>query len=200
MAASTFLRCGCSLAAAFVLLFAASTAGAQAPRDLTKLPESDIDFSKLVKNDPLEINLKGKWVLGKFRGTPNGKIIYVRVDGYDHMAFSDTVRLPAGGKAAAPLKARTWTDRSGKFKLQATLVRVDGDKVLLKRSSDGKEIAVAFDKLSETDHKYLKSVETAAAKAAKPDTKADTKTDAKDGPKPEAAPAEAPAPPAGENP
>jgi hypothetical protein len=184
------------LAATLAVFLAAATAAGQAPRDLNNLPKSDIDFSKLVKNDPIEIKLDGKWVLGKYRGTPSGKIIYVRVDGKDHMAFADAVRLPAGGKAQAPPKVRTWTDRSGKFKLQATLVRVDGDKVLLKRAGDGKEIAVALDKLSDADHKYLKSVETAAANAAK----GDVKTDAKSGPKPESAPAEAPAPPAGETP
>jgi len=52
---------------------------------------------------------------------------------------------------------RTWTDRSGKFRIEATVVRVDGEKVVLKRA-DNKEISVDRTKLSDDDQKVLNQV------------------------------------------
>ena len=59
--------------------------------------------------------------------------------------------------AAEPDKAklRTWKDATGKFSVQAVLVRVLGKQVLLRRT-DNKEISVPIAKLSATDRQYLK--------------------------------------------
>lgn len=55
---------------------------------------------------------------------------------------------------AAQEKPRTWSDASGKFKVEATFLRVEDGKVVLRRA-DGKEITVPVDRLSEPDREYL---------------------------------------------
>src|SRR5688500_3863783 len=49
---------------------------------------------------------------------------------------------------------RTWKDATGKFEVQATLVRVADGKAYLRRT-DGREIAVPVEKLSQADRDYL---------------------------------------------
>jgi DNA-binding beta-propeller fold protein YncE len=62
----------------------------------------------------------------------------------------------AGGTAAAPPpKLRTWTDRTGKFRIQAELVSAAAGKVKL-RKTDGREIVVPADRLSEADQDYVR--------------------------------------------
>jgi hypothetical protein len=53
---------------------------------------------------------------------------------------------------------RTWTDSSGKFKVRATLVKLEGNKVTLKKESGG-EITISSSKLSNRDQEFLRSVE-----------------------------------------
>jgi hypothetical protein len=193
MAASACFRFGCLFVLAAAGWLAAARAADEPKVDISNLPAGTVDFSKLTKGDPIEFLMGDKWLLGSYRRLQNGKLVIVRLDGVDHMMFPNLVRLPAGG-AAPPLKERTWTDKTGKFKIQATLVRVEGEKVLLKRAGDGKEIGVALARLSAADHKYLKSVE----KPAKPSTtaKASAPADAKT-----PAPGDNPAPaPGGANP
>ena len=48
---------------------------------------------------------------------------------------------------------RSWKDSSGKYEIVARFVRIDEDKVYLKRKRDGKTIAVPLEKLSESDRK-----------------------------------------------
>jgi len=50
---------------------------------------------------------------------------------------------------------RTWKDSSGKFAIEATLVSVNDEEVVLKKR-DGKKITVKLNKLSAADRKYLK--------------------------------------------
>jgi len=55
------------------------------------------------------------------------------------------------------LQQRTWTDRTGKYWVEAELVEVkDGTAVL--RKSGGKTVAVPDERLSETDHQHLQSL------------------------------------------
>jgi hypothetical protein len=49
---------------------------------------------------------------------------------------------------------RTWTDASGKFSLDATLVKVEGDTIYL-RSREGKSMTISKSKLSASDRKFL---------------------------------------------
>lgn len=52
---------------------------------------------------------------------------------------------------------RTWTDSSGKFKIRATLVKLESGKVTLKKES-GDEITISVDKLSNSDQEFLRRV------------------------------------------
>lgn len=71
----------------------------------------------------------------------------------------------AGNSAAT---GREWSDASGSFKIQAELVAVRGDKVVLEKA-DGKIISVPIDKLSPADQKYLADLnKPAPAPAATP--------------------------------
>lgn len=52
---------------------------------------------------------------------------------------------------------RTWTDRSGQFQIQASLVRADENTVVLKASS-GEQLTVPLEVLSEADRRYLREL------------------------------------------
>ncbi len=54
--------------------------------------------------------------------------------------------------------ARTWTDKTGKHKVQAVLVAVDEAQVKL-RKKDGKVVTLEREALSEVDQKYLQSTQ-----------------------------------------
>jgi thiol-disulfide isomerase/thioredoxin len=61
-----------------------------------------------------------------------------------------------GAIAAAVLaEERTWTDRTGKFKITGELVEVQDGKALLRRG-DGKEISVPLERLSDADQQFAK--------------------------------------------
>lgn len=55
---------------------------------------------------------------------------------------------------ATAVSARTWTDSSGNFQVEAELVSVDDDRVTL-RKEDGQVIAVPLKRLSAADRKFL---------------------------------------------
>lgn len=60
---------------------------------------------------------------------------------------------------APPAKEpRTWTSKDGKFSVEATFVKVIGDKVTIRFKSNGVEKAIEIDKLSEADKQYIKSL------------------------------------------
>ena len=46
---------------------------------------------------------------------------------------------------------REWTDRTGKFKVVALFVELDGDEVVLRRQEGGQQIRVPVDRLSTDD-------------------------------------------------
>lgn len=50
---------------------------------------------------------------------------------------------------------RTWTDRSGSFKVEASYRGLAGSKVILKRTDNDKEIRIDIEKLSEADLSWL---------------------------------------------
>jgi WD40 repeat protein len=67
--------------------------------------------------------------------------------------------------------AREWSDASGKFRVQAELVSVRGDKVVLEKK-DGSIIAVPIDKLCQADRDFIK--QHLAKETAKPTAEAPT--------------------------
>lgn len=64
-----------------------------------------------------------------------------------------TVLILAGASA----DARKWSDNTGQFSVEATVIEVRDDKVLLMRE-DGKAANVAIARLSEADRRYLQSL------------------------------------------
>jgi hypothetical protein len=53
---------------------------------------------------------------------------------------------------------RTWTDREGKFSVEAMLLDFDGENVKLKKKEDGKTVSIALEKLSLPDQAYVKKM------------------------------------------
>jgi len=57
------------------------------------------------------------------------------------------------------VRARTWTDKSGRFSVEAELVEVRDGKVHLRRG-DGTVVAVSVDRLSDHNRRYLAALES----------------------------------------
>lgn len=55
--------------------------------------------------------------------------------------------------------SRTWSDSTGRFKVEATFVRMEGDKVVIKKA-DGKFQTIPLDKLSKDDQDYVNGLNT----------------------------------------
>ena len=73
--------------------------------------------------------------------------------------------------AAAPLdEYRTWTDTTGKFKVEASFIKLDDGKVELKRKDNGKTLSLAIDKLSKADTELAKKLASDASKSTKSDS------------------------------
>lgn len=73
--------------------------------------------------------------------------------------------IMAGWLACPPATARTWTDTTGR-KIEADLVRVEGDKAILKIK--GREVPLPLSRLSAEDQAFIaggKSAPQAAADA-----------------------------------
>jgi sporulation protein YlmC with PRC-barrel domain len=59
--------------------------------------------------------------------------------------------------ATKPDEIRTWSDKTGKYKIEAQLVTKVDDKVILKRLDNGEIITLVIDKLSTADQEFLKA-------------------------------------------
>ncbi len=100
-------------------------------------------------------------------------------------ALSEYLLAASPAEETGARRARTWTDRSGRFSVEAVLVEVRGDSVQLRRS-DGKVVAVPLKKLSDADQRYI-----AAQRSTRPTSAAHDNAERGGGP-----PAMAVAPPA----
>jgi hypothetical protein len=80
--------------------------------------------------------------------------------------FLEQVRARKGAVPKPDLtELRSWSDLSGKFKVDARFVDVPDGKVWLDRA-DGKRIEVPLERLSPTDAQYLKTVRPGSAEGA----------------------------------
>ncbi len=61
--------------------------------------------------------------------------------------------------SAAGQEMRTWSDKTGKFKIQAKLTESSGGKVVLERE-DGSQMTIPLDKLSEADQKFVADMQS----------------------------------------
>jgi hypothetical protein len=57
---------------------------------------------------------------------------------------------------AALAEARTWTDTTGKFRIEAELIAVSGERVTLRRDDTGKNVTLDIARLSAADQKFLR--------------------------------------------
>src|SRR4051794_15690381 len=167
--------CFCFLALT-ALLVVANSASAQRTKGQPGAPASEPGNFRV--GEEVEV-----WYLGKYYPGKITKIddfsgwldLEFTVDGETrtskHAPRGDWVRKIAGGggagKAAAAAKeypVRTWTDSTGKFKIEASYAGQDDTGVKLKKP-DGKTIQLALDKLSPQDQQYLAGVVAPAADA-----------------------------------
>ena len=74
---------------------------------------------------------------------------------------------PLPSKPFSPSVPRTWSDGSGSFKVEATYMGADGDKVILKKT-DGKEVSVPLSRLSVADQRFVAQVQEESKKLGNP--------------------------------
>ena len=73
------------------------------------------------------------------------------------LALEEAVEEAAADRASDAKQPRTWTDKSGSYRVVASFVALIGNKVKLRRDN-GSEILVPLDKLSDEDVKYVNSL------------------------------------------
>ncbi len=112
-----------------------------------------------------EIQTDGQ-VRVELRGGGNRKIIVAR-----RKIQLAPEELPQPNKPATTHQpsspARTWSDASGQFKVDAALLRIEGASVVLKRA-DNREVTVPIVNLSETDKDFLRELQQQRAKIKNP--------------------------------
>lgn len=69
---------------------------------------------------------------------------------------------PVNGAAPAEEATRRWTDTTGRFSVEARLLQHSATHVQL-GTTDGRKIAVPMAQLSQADHDYLNSLQSAPA-------------------------------------
>jgi hypothetical protein len=119
----------------------------------------------LAAGDQVYAQWAGKWVAAEVASLVGPVFVTVRID-QDGLPFSPTlprqlVRLKNAANAAAstpPAAAtaslRTWTDTSGKFRMEAAFVSVKDGQVTLEKT-DGTRIRLPLDKLSPADQQFI---------------------------------------------
>ncbi|MBN2022964.1 MAG: hypothetical protein JW809_09230 [Pirellulales bacterium] len=135
--------------------------------------------TKLKRGDKVQVQRLGQWVDGVVVGVNQSGWIGVRFRdehfGGREMTLTlprDHFRIPAAPRRPRNLvpanenpfepakKTRTWSDNTGKFKIEAELVEVLEDAIRLKRP-DGQEMTVPRARLSREDREYLRSLQQA---------------------------------------
>lgn len=86
-------------------------------------------------------------IVTKFPGTPAAKLAAAKLTELG-------AEVPAGTTAAAQGVVRTWSDASGKFRVEAQFVELADGKVRLQRT-DGQVISVPLDRLSPADQAFV---------------------------------------------
>jgi hypothetical protein len=95
------------------------------------------------KNAPAAFEL----VMTRFPGTPAAELAKTKLAELG-------VETPAADPAAGTVGVRTWSDTTGKFRIEGELVKVTDGKVELRRK-DGQIVTVPLEKLSKEDQGYL---------------------------------------------
>ncbi|WP_442507573.1 SHD1 domain-containing protein [Novipirellula sp. SH528] len=80
---------------------------------------------------------------------------------YHTLAFDVSKSIAGEPHPARPISSgelRRWTDKTGKFSINAALLRKESDNVVL-RKTDGSEVMIPINKLSEQDQKHIEQSE-----------------------------------------
>ena len=111
------------------------------------------------EDDDIEVFFLNKWLPAKVVSiTPRGEILaeYEWVTPRQGVFKKDLVRFAY--ESGALVRARTWSNNSGKFRVKAALMGIEDQSVLL-RKPDLSELKVAINKLSDADRSFLKKLE-----------------------------------------
>jgi len=130
---------------------------------------------KLKAGDKLEMQQGANWVPVEFVEKVSDRMVRVKSPDFPtpigalvsmlrRAKGAATKPAPASSEAENPFATeaeqqaaqtpRTWKNSTGSFSVEATLLKVDGGKAVLRRKDD-KEISVPIDKLSDADQKFL---------------------------------------------
>lgn len=118
---------------------------------------------ELKAGESVEVFFLNKWWPAVVVDTnPRGEVLaeFEFAGGPKRQVFKkNEVRFPY--EADALSKGRQWSDASGKFRIRAALLAISGDRVTL-RKQDMSELEVPISKLSDTDQRFIKSLEKEA--------------------------------------
>ncbi len=98
---------------------------------------------------------KSGWVKLTFKNR-TGKVLTLTLPPNNVRPLRGAAAPKAAKKPAPAAKARTWTDSTGKFKIDAQLVEFKDDQVTLRRT-DGKTISLPLNRLSQQDQQFVKT-------------------------------------------
>ncbi|TWT77069.1 hypothetical protein Pla123a_24990 [Posidoniimonas polymericola] len=142
----------------------------------TNIAASPINPDGFSLEDPVECQFNGVWVRGVMVAEEAFDTPIVRFDqpmdflpALTSKRFArvlretpavilpvDPARLRPSSGSNAPVATRTWTDKTGRFSIQGSLVTADEREAVIRRA-DGRIINVPIEKLSEQDQSFLKS-------------------------------------------
>ncbi|WP_197355980.1 SHD1 domain-containing protein [Aureliella helgolandensis] len=115
--------------------------------------------------DAVEFQRAGQTFTGKVLGIRSGgKFVEVEAvhAGQTHKIIVNANSIKVLGAPAASKPTRTWSDATGRFKIEATLESQTAFEVVL-RKSDGTQIKVPLGSLSTADQEYVAGLEEANA-------------------------------------
>ncbi len=137
------------------------------------------DPSKLYVGQFVQAKLHASWFAAEILELRSDGKVLVRKRGFaprDHTVSRSDIQLapdeldqpnqPAS-LASKARGSRTWSDASESFKVDAVFVSSVDGKVTLRRT-DGREVTVSLDRLSDEDQKYVNQLQAAAASPLNP--------------------------------
>lgn len=130
------------------------------PGDSISVPLS----AKLTPGTKLQACYANSWNPITFLGHNDDGTLTVRWDAYGpafdcRMSHKELIIKKHQLRNTSQKPRRTWTDSTGRFKVQAELLGIDGNTVKL-RTEAGKEVALPIKRLSKADRDYLDALET----------------------------------------
>jgi hypothetical protein len=108
----------------------------------------------------IEVFFLGEWRPGLVANTnARGEVLaeYEFAGGSQQRVFKQT-EVRFAYESGALVRARFWSDQSGKFRTKAALLKIMDDNSVMLRKPDMTELTIPLSSLSETDQKFVKSL------------------------------------------